>query len=195
MQYIENYFDETVETIKNIDRKEISKAIDMLFEAWKTGKCVFVMGNGGSASTATHFTSDLLKTTNVEGKKRFKAIGLTDNMPVLSAWTNDGGWDCVYQEQLENFLAKGDVVVGFSVHGGKWADKGEWSQNLTKAIQFAKDRGAKTIGFAGFDGGAMKRLCDACIVVPKDSTPHVEGLHVVLSHLIIFALKEKITED
>jgi D-sedoheptulose 7-phosphate isomerase len=194
-EFVEQYFDETADIIKRVDVADMDRAIEILFEAWKNGKHVFVMGNGGSAGTANHFTSDLLKTTIVEGKKRFKAIGLTDNVPVMTAWINDVGWDHVFQGQLENFIEPGDVLVGFSVHGGSIREDNQyWSQNMPKAYQFAKSKGAKAVGFAGYDGGAMKKICDVCVIVPADSTPHVEGLHVVLSHLIIFRLKQMMAE-
>jgi D-sedoheptulose 7-phosphate isomerase len=171
----------------------MKKAVDMLYEAWLNGNTVFVMGNGGSASTATHFTCDLLKPTHQPGRgERFKAVCLNDNIPVMSAWINDVGWDHLYVGQLEHLMQPGDVLVGFSVHGGSLGQgEGMWSQNMPKAIKYAKDHGAKTIGIAGFDGGAMKQLCDAAIVVPADSTPHVEGLHLVVHHALMTALKER----
>ncbi|MBS1266138.1 MAG: Phosphoheptose isomerase [Candidatus Woesearchaeota archaeon] len=190
--FIKNYFNETAEIVKNIDPVQVNKAIDILHNAWENGNTVFVMGNGGSAATATHFTCDLLKPTHNPGEERFKAICLNDNVPVMSAWVNDVGWDHLYVGQLENFMKKGDVLVGFSVHGGSVGDENNrWSANMPKAIKYAKEKGAKTIGFAGFDGGAMKLHCDACVVIPVESTPHVEGLHMVLHHAIISALKKK----
>ena len=190
---IENFLNESRHLLEIIDKEEIDKVIEILFEAWKNDKHVFSMGNGGSASTATHFASDLSKTVATEGKKRFKSIGLTDNIPLMSAWINDTGFENLFTGQLENMMEDGDVLVGFSVHGGSGSgDAGIWSQNMLKAIKFAKEKGAKTIGLSGYDGGIMKKMCDACIVVPIESTPHVEGFHVVLNHLIIFTLKEKI---
>jgi D-sedoheptulose 7-phosphate isomerase len=193
LEYVGNYLNEIKDIIEKIDRLQIDRAIDILFEAWKTGKQVFFFGNGGSASTATHFAADLSKTTIIPGKKRFKAISLCDNIPLTSAWINDEGWENVYLGQLENLYRPGDVAVAISVHGGSGKGRaGQWSQNLTKAMQYVKDKGGKVIGMAGFDGGAFKNLADACIIVPKDSTPLVEGFHADLQHLIIFRLKEKI---
>jgi D-sedoheptulose 7-phosphate isomerase len=154
------------------------------------------MGNGGSASTATHFTCDLSKVTIVENKKRFKVIGLNDNIPLVSALTNDEGWSEIYVEQLKNHFENGDIVIAFSVHGGSGSDKaGVWSQNLLKAMQYAKDNGGTAIGFSGFDGGFMKDLADICVVVPFDSTPHVESFHLILEHLITFCLRKKIEDE
>ena len=183
-----------IETIcHNIDRKSIDQTIDILYDAWKNDQQVFLIGNGGSASTATHFACDLNKCTIVPGKKRMRALSLVDNIPLVSALTNDDGWENVYIEQLRNFYRPGDVILGISVHGGKGRDKaGQWSQNLLKAMQFVKDNGGKAIGFAGFDGGAFKEICDAAVVVPYNTTPHVESFHVTLHHLITFCLAERI---
>ena len=106
---------------------------------------------------------------------------MVDNIPLVSALTNDNGWNEVYSDQLRNFFRKGDVLVAISVHGGSGSDKaGLWSQNLLKAVKYAKDNGGKVVGLAGFDGGELCKAADACIVVPANSTPQVEGMHPVL---------------
>jgi len=160
----------------------------------KKAKKVITLGNGGSASTASHFAGDLLKTVandssmkDISVLKGFKAICLNDNSAALTAWINDSGWDKAYSGLLHTLLEEGDVVLLFSVHGGSG-----WSGNIVEAMKLAKERGAKLAGLAGFDGGKMKEMCDACVVVPKNSTPHVEGFHGVVQHLIIFRLKELI---
>ncbi len=174
--------------------KAISKIISILFEAWKNDSWVFILGNGGSASSATHFASDLVKTVNTNPEARgIKAMALADNIPLVSALTNDWGWENLYIAQLRNFWVPKSVAIGISVHGGAGKDKsGNWSQNILKGLQFVKDSGGETIGFSGFDGGPMKDLVDASVVVPADSTPHTESFHVVLCHLITFRLKEAI---
>ena len=192
---IEQYFKEIKEICDNVSREDIDKAIELLFDAWKNDYQVFFCGNGGSAGTATHFMCYLFKVTNVKDKKRFKAYCLNDNIPLMTALINDEGFDNLFIEQLKNLYRKGDILVCLSVHGGTGKDKaGLWSQNLLKAIDYVKKNGGKTIGFSGFDGGAMKDFCDVCVVVPFNATPHVEAFHVVLQHLIAFRLKEKIME-
>ena len=182
--------------ISNMSVEKIDQVIEALFKAWKNGNKVFIMGNGGSASTATHFTCDLSKVTIINNKKRFRVMGLNDNTPLVSALTNDDGWSEIYVEQLKNNFEGGDVVIAFSVHGGSGKDKAEvWSQNLLKALQYAKDNNGVAIGFSGFDGGAMKDLADICIIVPFNSTPHVESFHLALEHLITFCLREKIEKE
>ena len=195
-EYIETYFAEMKSIIDSISREDLEKIIEMLLEAWRKGNRVFICGNGGSASTATHFACDLAKTASVEGKKRFKAIGLNDNIPLMSAIINDSGFDNLFSEQLLNQFQKGDILICLSVHGGAGKDKaGLWSQNLLKAMRLAKELGGKTIGFSGFSGGPMKEIADACIVVPFESTPHVESFHLALEHLICSCLKENIKQS
>ena len=175
---------------------DIGRAIEILFEAWKEGNQVFTCGNGGSASTATHFACDLAKTTIVGDKRRIRAHCLNDNIPLMLALINDDGFDNLFYEQLKPKFQKGDVLICISVHGGKGKDKAElWSQNLLKAMAYAKDMGGKTIGLSGFDGGPMKEMADACIVVPINSTPQVESFHLTLEHLICSYLRQKIEES
>lgn len=195
-EFIENYLSEMRKTAKDISVSDIDKVIDILFDAWKRGSQVFTCGNGGSASTATHFACDLSKTTIVEGKRRFKAYCLNDNIPLMSALINDAGFDNLFYEQLVSLFQEGDVIICISVHGGAGKDKaGLWSQNLLKAMKYAQDMRGKTIGFSGFDGGPMKEIADACVVVPMNSTPHVESFHLALEHLICSCLKEKIAKS
>jgi len=190
---MQKFLDEFADVAGRFSEDDINKAIEILFEAWKKGNKIFIIGNGGSASTATHFACDLAKTTVVKGKKRFKVISLTDNIPLLTALTNDEGFASIFIEQLKNLLDKDDVLIAISVHGGAGQDKaGPWSQNVLAAIQYAKDNSAKTIGMAGFDGGAFKRMTDTCVVVPANSTPYVESWHLALEHLICSCLKERI---
>lgn len=195
-EFIGQYFEEMKEIIEKIDRQKIGAVIGALMRARENDSVIYMMGNGGSASTATHFTCDLSKVTIVGDKKRFKVMCLNDNIPLVSALTNDDGWSEIYIEQLKNHFKKGDVAIAFSVHGGSGSAKaGIWSQNLLKALQYAKDHGGTAIGFSGFDGGVMKDLADICIVVPFNSTPQVESFHLVLEHLITFCIRKRIEEE
>jgi len=188
------YLDEVAEIAAKLDRSSIDKTVAILYEAWKNDSQVFTIGNGGSASTATHLACDLDKWVSDEADRKFRAISLVDNIPLVSALTNDAGWSDIYYEQLRNFFRKGDVLVAISVHGGAGSDKaGPWSQNLLKAVKYAKESGGKVIGLSGFDGGVLKTASDACVVVPANSTPHVEGMHLVLTHLMCEQLKALIS--
>ena len=175
-----------------ISREALEAAVGVLFEAWQKHKTVFIIGNGGSASTATHLASDLAK--NVAGDRPgLRAMSLGDNIPLVSALTNDNGFENIYTEQLNAWLEKDDILIALSVHGGSGRDKaGAWSQNLVKAIAFAKSRGGKTIGITGFDGGVMKGLVDVWINAPAEETFQVEPLHVMIHHLLCEMLKRRI---
>jgi D-sedoheptulose 7-phosphate isomerase len=189
------YLVEVADISSKLDRNDIDRTIEILIEAWKNDSQIFVIGNGGSASTATHFACDLNKWVSDNAEHKFRAFALVDNIPLVSALTNDNGWGDVYSEQMRNFFRKGDVLVGISVHGGSGSDKaGPWSQNLLKAVKYAKDNGGKVIGLAGFDGGVLKTAADSCIVVPANSTPHVEGMHLVLTHLMCEQLRARISK-
>ena len=191
VDFIKSYLKDLSEIVNKISKTDIDKSIRILDNARKEGRKIFIIGNGGSASTATHFACDLNKYTSVEGKKRFRAISLEDNVPLLTALVNDEGWNNVYSYQLENLMDDGDCMVAISVHGGTGKDKADlWSQNLLRAIKFVQSRRGKVIGLVGFDGGAIKEIADACIVVPVDSTPQVEGFHLVLTHLICSSIRE-----
>lgn len=191
---IDTYLKEVAEICEEISQKDLDLFIDYLFKAWWNQNNIFFVGNGGSASTSIHFAADLNNcTTKIPGVHPVRALSLNENHSRISALTNDEGWSNVYLSQLKNFFKPGDVVVGISVHGGSGKDRaGVWSQNLLAALQYAKDNGGKALGFTGFDGGAMKTLCDVCVNVPKNSTPHVEGMHVVLHHLVFDELTKRI---
>lgn len=197
---LNEYFLHIIKSSVNFsDCEDLKKAVDMLFEIWKNGGNVYTMGCGGSASTATHFAADLAKTVMSDTKLGFKAISLVDNAPLVSAWTNDKGWGSVFAGQLQQWITDRDLLIGFSVHGGSGeGDAGPWSQNLVAAMKLAKDRNAKVIGFSGFNGGAMKKMADICLVVPVAvepyGTPAIEAFHVVLHHGIIYSLKKLIEE-
>ncbi len=194
--YIQEYLTDVKEIAGNISVDDINRAVELLFDAWEKGNQVFICGNGGSASTATHFACDLAKTTIVPGRERFRTECLNDNIPLMLALINDDGFDNLFSEQLKAKFHKGDVVIAISVHGGAGRDKAQlWSQNLLKAIKFAQENGGKAIGLSGFDGGPMKDIADTCIVVPADSTPQVESFHLAVEHLICSYLKQKIEES
>jgi D-sedoheptulose 7-phosphate isomerase len=190
---ISEYLSETKEMIDRLDKESIRAASELLIDAWRREAHVFIAGNGGSASTATHFACDLNKWASQDAERRFRAFSLVDNIPLVSALTNDNGFNNVYSEQLENFFRSGDVFVAISVHGGSGKDKADiWSQNLLRATELAKSKGGKTLALVGFDGGVLKDMTDVCVLVPARSTPQVEGLHLVLTHLICDEIRKRI---
>lgn len=199
-KFVRSFLAESEEICKKINHKDVEEIINILFEAWQDGKKIFTMGNGGSIPEATHFAGDLAKYPTVEGKPRFKALCLNDNAPMISALTNDIGFASIFREQLIPWLEEGDVIVAFSVHGGMGhGEAGPWSQNLGEAVKLAKERKAKVVGFAGDTGGLLKEEADACIVIPtanKDHiTPHTEGWHTILAHLVVHRLLKMVEES
>jgi len=196
LQFIDSYLADVGSVTQAISHRDIDAVIQHLYEAWKHDVTVFIAGNGGSASTASHFAADLNKYTSSKADHRFKALCLNDDIALVSALTNDDGWDNVYSYQLESFMREGDVLVAISVHGSSGGDNaGEWSQNLLKAARVVKEKNGKLLALVGFDGGVLRKIADASVLVPANSTPQVEGFHLVLSHLISARLKEAIGDQ
>jgi D-sedoheptulose 7-phosphate isomerase len=179
---VAGYFDGLKATLDDIDPAPIAAAIDCLHAARLAGRQVFVMGNGGSASTATHMVCDLAKNTRRANWPHYKVIGLSDNMAIFSAYGNDDGYDNVFALQLANLVQPDDVVVGISTSGN--------SPNVLRAIELANERGATTIAFTGFGAGKLGPMVDIHIHVPSDCIEQVEDIHLALEHLITKALRE-----
>jgi len=194
--FVDRYLRQTAEIAASSSRDDLASAIDVLFEAWRSGAAVYTCGNGGSAANASHLACDLAKFTHIPGKKRLRATSLCDNAALISAITNDLGFHRLFVEQLEPSFRPGDVLVCLSVHGGAGADRaGPWSQNLVSAATFAKEHGGHVVAFVGYDGGALRGIADACVIVPRagdgeTSTPHVEGFHEVYHHLVCERLRQ-----
>jgi len=184
-EYAKKYLAELKKSIDDLPLNKIKEVADMLKSAYKASRHIFIMGNGGSAATASHFVCDLAKGTRVKGKKHFKVIGLTDNIPLLTAWSNDVSFKDVFKSQLENLLEKGDIVIIFTGSGN--------SPNVLEAAKYAKKKKAKTIAFTGFNGGKIKKLSDICLIMPSDNMERVEDLHLILEHLIKLYLWEEIS--
>jgi len=154
--------------------EEIGK---MLMYAYEKGKQVFIMGNGGSGATASHFVCDINKGTCLELQKKFKVICLNDNMPSILAYANDLSYNDIFVEQLKNFLQPGDVVIGISGSGN--------SENVIRAISYAKESGAKTIGLSGFNGGKLSHIVDIPFVVAINDMQKVEDVHMIVVHMLM----------
>ena len=157
-----------------------------LLRAYEDGRKVYLLGNGGSASLASHFACDLAKGTATAGgrRRRFQAISLTDNTALLTAWANDTSYDHVFAEQLRNVVRPRDVVVAISASGN--------SANVLLALEVARELEAFNIGLTGFEGGRMKALCDLCVVVPSDNMQIIEDLHVGIAHALFTVIRRHI---
>ena len=150
--------------------------MEIILDAHARQGHVYVVGNGGSATNATHFACDLSKATIVEGRTRLRVTSLADNIALLTAWANDTSYEMVFSEQLANLLNPGDVVIAISASGN--------SPNVVSAIRTARLLGASAVGLVGFSGGRLLEMVDAAVHVPSHDYGVVEDCHSVLEHAI-----------
>ena len=182
------YVEDTKSSLDKLDVDSVERIVDIIWSAYLNDKQVFIMGNGGSASTATHFACDLSKGTIVEGRRRLRVICLNDNMAIITAFSNDLGYADVFKEQLINLINTDDVVIAITASGN--------STNILKAIEYAKKYSAVTVGLTGFDGGALLSMVNEEIVVSSKNYGQIEDVHLVLGHMISQCLKHRfINED
>ena len=180
MSMIREYLDLVTQAIADLPEDKIEDVVDTLRAAHAEGRQVFLLGNGGSAATATHVAEDLQKGIKESSGKRFKVVSLTDSAPLICAWANDKGYDHIFAEQLDSFLEPGDVVVAMSGSGN--------SPNVIKAVERANEMGAVTIGWSGFAGGKLAQVAQKSIVVNSDSMQRIEDVHLILGHLVFVCL-------
>ncbi|HSN76675.1 MAG TPA: SIS domain-containing protein [Anaerolineae bacterium] len=183
---IHAYLADASALIAALSAEQTAAAASLLLAAWRRRARVYVCGNGGSAAIASHFAGDLNKGANVAGRHRFRAIALVDNVPALTAWSNDDGYAVAMAEQLRNFIEPGDLVIGISGSGN--------SANVVSALALARQAGANTLSLCGFDGGQIARpeLSDVTIHVPSHSMEQVEDAFSVLCHCLLYTLRRQI---
>jgi D-sedoheptulose 7-phosphate isomerase len=182
---IDAFLQDTQQLLSRLDRDAIGKFRDILLSCYQRRGRVYIAGNGGSASTAQHFACDLGKYVIPAGQRPFDARCLTDNVSLYTAWANDAARDDVFVNQMRGLLTGQDVLILISVHGGSG-----FSADLVHALRFAKETGAATVALVGFDGGMLHREADCSILVPAESTPQTEAIHLVIEHLIMHLLKD-----
>ncbi len=183
MTYISDYVSKVQGDLANLDLTAIEALIELLKEARDSGKTVFTMGNGGSASTASHWVNDLNKGASFEKQKRFKVICLNDSIATVSAYSNDVGYEVSLLEPLKNFVQKDDLVIAISGSGN--------SENVIRAVQFAKSVGAKTVGLTGRDGGKLGQLVDLEVRVAEPHMGRIEDVHMVITHIASWSFIEE----
>ncbi len=181
---ITQYLDEVQDALTALPLGAVREAADVLLSANYVGSTVFTLGNGGSAATASHFACDLAKGTIRPGRPRFRVVALTDNIPLMTAWSNDVAYEDLFAEQLRNLIQRGDVVVAFSGSGN--------SSNVLNAVDLAHRMGGITIGFSGFDGGKLSTMVDVPVVVPSHCMEQIEDIHLILCHLTATVLRERL---
>ncbi len=183
-----DYFRRLEHVLGCLPVSEIEVAVDELLRAYEHGHSIFLLGNGGSAALASHFACDLGKgTVQSDTKKRFRALALTDNVPLITAWANDSSYEDVFAEQLRNFLQPRDVIFAISGSGN--------SPNVLRALEVGLETGATNIGLTGFQGGRMQDFCHPCIIVPSDNMQIIEDLHLSVTHAMFLTVKRRIRES
>ena len=184
---IRGYIEELKSALDALPVQTIRDAVEAILESYGRGGTIFVAGNGGSASTSSHFACDLGKGTAVEGKPRLRVISLADNLSLLTAWANDVSYEAIFAEQLKNLMRPGDLLIAISASGN--------SPNVLRATEYAHQLGCRVIGLTGFGGGRLAKSADIAIVVESDRYGPVEDVHLVLDHImrrcIYHALKEE----
>src|SRR5436305_83075 len=173
---IKSYFSEVGDMLEAISSSQLQQVLFILEQAYRDNRRVFVMGNGGSAATASHLALDLAKNTMSGGSRRLRVLSLTDHVPLITAWSNDYGYEHIFSEQLANFVEAGDVVIGISASGN--------SLNVINACYLAKQEDATTIGLLGANGGKMKELVDAYVLAPGQNIEQEEDAHMIITHVI-----------
>ncbi len=187
IENIRTYLEQVSKLVIKIPTKKISKITEIILDCYKKGNTVFIFGNGGGSSTASHFVCDLAKGTTTPGMPRLKALSLAENMPLLTAWANDTDYTNTFGEQLRNFVKEGDVVIGLSGSG--------MSPNVINAFHVANNANATSILFSGFDGGEAASIAGESIVVPSDDMQQIEDIHMMLSHVIFRCIRDEIRKE
>src|SRR6202451_3749767 len=182
--HMDEYLGRLQETVDALPRDRMNPLGKTLFRAYRNNKQVFILGNGGSSSTASHMAADLAKNTIAPNMKRFRIFSLNDNAAIMTALANDLGYDNVFLEQLTNLVQAGDVVIAVSASGN--------SANVLKAMRYARSRSAEVVGLLGFDGGAAAALSDIPVIVPSDHYGVVEDAHLILNHILVDYFQERL---
>ncbi len=176
MNEIATYLTELEQMMRSIEQESLHNILSLLEACYHNGHRVFLMGNGGSAATASHFALDLAKNTIMPQVPRLKAISLTDHVPLITAWSNDTAYEHIFSEQLANLIEPGDVVIGISASGN--------SLNVINALLLAKQSRAFTIGILGATGGKIKDIVDAYVLAPGQNIEQEEDAHLIIAHII-----------
>ncbi len=185
LHFIDSYFQEVIKCLVLLDKELLEKMIEMILAAYKNDKKIYILGNGGAASTASHLACDLGKGTLARvydtKEKRLRVISLTDNIALISAYANDISYDDIFLQQLRNLVEHDDVVIAISGSGN--------TKNVLKAVVYAKHVGAKTIGLTGFKtGGKLAQLVDLSIIVDTTHYGPIEDIHMIIGHLVSAAV-------
>jgi D-sedoheptulose 7-phosphate isomerase len=187
---VRQFLDRVGQELRRIEPAEVQALADAIHACYESGRLVFICGNGGSGSNASHFCEDLGKGTlrrqdfDDDRKKRLRVLSLTDNTPYILAWGNDEGFERVFVEQLKNLASAGDLLIAISGSGN--------SPNVLRAVEWANRNGLTTFGCTGFDGGKLRRLAQHALHVPLDDMGIVESIHLTAFHWIVDNLHARV---
>jgi D-sedoheptulose 7-phosphate isomerase len=182
ISFAESYRSRLVEALSSLDLVKVDQAIAWFREARDQNRHIFVCGNGGSASTASHFACDIVKGASFERQQRFRILALTESLATLTAYSNDVSYDCVFEEQLRNFAAKDDIVMAISASGN--------SANVLRAVDYGNKTGCRTIALTGRDGGKLGPLAQLNIQVAAHHMGRIEDAHLIVCHMIAYHFME-----
>lgn len=187
MDNVERYLKQLRAAVDLLPRERLAELGEMLYRAYRNEKQVFTLGNGGSASTASHMAADISKNTIGPNMRRFRVLSLNDNTAMLTALANDLGYENVFREQLQNLIRPGDLLIAISASGN--------SGNILNAIRYAQEQCAEVAGILGFGGGEAARMADVAVVVPSDHYGVVEDVHLIINHIIVDYFQSKLAEE
>jgi D-sedoheptulose 7-phosphate isomerase len=184
---VAGYLEQLRAAIDTLPRDRLAEMGEMLFRAYRSEKQVFTVGNGGSASTASHMAADLGKNTIGPNMRRFRILSLNDNAAIVTALANDIGYEHIFSEQLVNLIQPGDLLVAISGSGN--------SPNVVRAMTYAREQCAEVVAVLGFDGGRAAGLADLAVIVPVDHYGIVEDLHLIINHILVDYFKARLAEE
>ena len=181
---IKNYISKEIEVLNALDAASIDTVMTAIMEAYHADANIYIFGNGGSASTASHFQNDFNKGISEHLDKKFNFVCLNDNIPTVLAIANDSGYEFIFEHQLKGKLKQNDLVIAISGSGN--------SENVIRAVEYAGQQGVKTIGITGYDGGRLAKIVDISFNVPIDDMQITEDVHMILDHLMMSVLMKKL---
>ncbi|MCW5980778.1 MAG: SIS domain-containing protein [Bryobacteraceae bacterium] len=182
MNYAEGYRAELLAAIAAIDVARVEHAIEWFREARDAGRQIFVCGNGGSASTASHFACDMVKGASYRRPQRFRIMALTDSLPTITAYANDVGYEHAFVEHLRNFAQADDLVMAISGSGN--------SLNVIRAVEYGNSAGCRTLALTGRDGGALGGMAQLNIRIPVPHMGRIEDAHMIVCHMIAYCFMD-----
>src|SRR5690242_18372725 len=183
---LNTYLLQVTQTLSQLPRQSLDRIAEAIWETYERDATILICGNGGSAASASHFACDMAKLTISADSRRVRALALTDNIPLITAWSNDQAYADVFVEQLISLYRPGDLLFAISGSGN--------SPNVLRAVEWANDRGAPTVGLTGFDGGKLARLARLSLHVNNHVMPQVEDVHMTICHGLAVAMRRRVAD-